>query len=121
MKPCIIESPFKGENKAEEQLNRAYLAAAIRWCVLSGYTPYASHRMLTDALDDDLPEERQAGIDAGLDMSTALVKLCGAEVFFFVDRGFSKGMHYARKRYGQEGIEYSNKLIWGVDMKVLEP
>lgn len=40
MIPCIIESPFRGANKAEEQRNRAYLDKLIRHVVFLGFTPW---------------------------------------------------------------------------------
>jgi hypothetical protein len=43
--------------------------------VLRGETPYASHRMLTDALDDADPVERELGMQAGFDMREALLQL----------------------------------------------
>jgi hypothetical protein len=62
MKLVIIESPYKGNVPR----NKLYLRACIRDCIMRGESPYASHRMLTDALDDDDPREREIGIKAGL-------------------------------------------------------
>ena len=39
---------------------------SIRDCIARGESPYASHQMLTEALDDTNPIERNAGIQAGL-------------------------------------------------------
>jgi hypothetical protein len=107
MTPCIIESPFKGKNKAEESRNRAYLDKCIRWCVLHGYTPYASHKMLTDSLDDSNHAERTSGIVAGLTLSVLLLRYHAAPaapVFFFLDYGESEGMKHAREKYRIEGM-----------------
>lgn len=87
MTPCIIESPYAGD-VAE---NKAYLQECIRWCLAHGYTPYASHQMLTEALDDTNPEQRKQGLDAGLAMSHALAGKT-APWFWFIDRGVSRGM-----------------------------
>ncbi len=106
MTPCIIESPFRGTNRAEEQRNRAYLDKLIRRCVQLGYTPYASHKMLTDALDDSDPDERERGIKSGLAMSVEL--LCGfgqTIVIFGVDYGMSEGMRRAERFYVDNGFE----------------
>jgi hypothetical protein len=91
MKPCIIESPFAGDVQA----NKAYLQNCIRWCISHGWTPYASHQMLTDALDDLNPEQREQGMRAGIDMAKTLAFMNGAPWLFFVDRGFSGGMSAA--------------------------
>lgn len=101
MTPCIIESPFRGANKAEEQRNRAYLDKLIRHAVRLGFSPYASHKMLTDSLDDKHPDERMKGISAGLLMGTFILENHpDAKVFFGMDYGESEGMQrYARPHY----------------------
>jgi hypothetical protein len=63
MKLVIIESPFQG-GKPE---NLRYLQRCIADCIKRGESPYASHRMLTGALDDLKPEERELGIKAGFE------------------------------------------------------
>lgn len=103
---CIVESPFRGETKDEESRNRAYLDKAIRWCVLHGYTPYASHKMLPDALDDSNEEERTTGINAGIEMSLSLLNSNKmARVFFFTDYSWSCGMLKAQKKYTAHHFE----------------
>lgn len=93
MIPCVIESPFRGANKAEEARNVAYLEKLIRHCVLNGYTPYASHKMITGALNDGDPEERRAGIIVGFAMADfVLDSHPDSVVFFGVDYGDSDGM-----------------------------
>jgi len=93
MIPCVIESPFRGKDKAEESRNRAYLNKLIRWCVMNGYTPYASHKQLVDSLDDSDPEERELGILCGLEMSKQILESHpSARAFFGVDYGRSYGM-----------------------------
>jgi len=87
MTPCIIESPYAGDVAR----NRAYLQRCIRWCLAHGLTPYASHQMLTEALDDLDPEQRAQGLAAGVAMARALVD-AGALHLVFVDLGVSAGM-----------------------------
>lgn len=88
MTPCIIESPYAGDVSG----NTAYLQRAIRWCLANGMTPYASHQMLTGALDDLDPAQRAQGIAAGVAMARALVVGAGALHLFFLDLGVSHGM-----------------------------
>jgi hypothetical protein len=96
MKPVIIESPYAGD----VERNRAYLNAAILDCLRRGETPYASHKMLVDSLDDLIEEERNAGIHAGFAMAEAL----GATTarVFYIDHGMSGGMRC--------GLEHAEKL-----------
>jgi hypothetical protein len=107
MTPCIIESPYAGF----VDRNKAYLQLCIRWCIAHGMTPYASHQMLTDALDDRAPAARQLGLAVGWDMTEALIGI-GAEVLFFVDLGWSPGMELARDRLDARGVPY--RLVTGV-------
>lgn len=91
-RPVIIESPYSGDVAR----NRRYLQSAIRDCLRRGETPYASHQMLTDALDDNIPEQRELGISAGFAMRDLLVSQ-GATVAFYIDHGMSSGMLRSNK------------------------
>lgn len=79
----IVESPYSGDVEA----NLRYLRAVIADCVRRGESPYASHLMLTGALDDDVPAQRAMGIAAGF----AWRRVAAATVVY-VDRGVSRGM-----------------------------
>ena len=49
------------------QRNKQYLESCLRDCLVRfGESPFASHKMYTDALDDQIPHERSRGIEAGL-------------------------------------------------------
>jgi hypothetical protein len=113
MIPVIIESPFKGETKADESRNRAYLDKCIRWCILRGLTPYASHKMLVDALNDDNPAERSDGIEAGLNMASSLIAWSNGQVkpIFFEDYGVSSGMEKAKGWYDKNNYDYEFRKI----------
>jgi hypothetical protein len=90
MKRVIIESPYRGASQAERLRNVSYLKRCIRDCVLRGESPYASHMMLLGALDEDVPEERQRGIEAGYEWWNV------AElIVFYTDYGWSAGMQKA--------------------------
>lgn len=90
----IIESPYAGA----VQRNTAYLQMAIRDSVLRGESPYASHLMLTGALDDLSPTERDAGIKAGYAWAMVADK-----VAVYTDLGISDGMGEAIKRHKDMG------------------
>jgi len=103
MRPFIvIESPYAGEVAR----NRAYLERCIRDSALRGESPYASHKMLTDALDDSMPDEREIGIDCGL----ALRRRADKRVFY-IDYGWSGGMLAAKKLYDEENLDYEIREI----------
>jgi hypothetical protein len=87
MRLVIVESPYAGDIEA----NVAYARACVRDCLARGEAPIASHLLYTQpgVLRDEVPEERQRGIDAG----SAWYKVADASVAY-VDRGISGGMEY---------------------------
>jgi hypothetical protein len=112
MKPCIIESPYAGDVAR----NKAYLQRCIKWSAMEqGMTPYASHQMLTDALDDTDPEQREFGLQLGSHMTNILLA-AGAEVLFFVDLGWSPGMHRMQDYLDQRRVPYRVVRIDGPNL-----
>ena len=109
-RPVIIESPFKGNDDHSELEHREYLDRCIADCISRGETPYASHKQLADALDDNDPVERSQGIDAGLGMADALVSV-GAYAIFYEDYGMSWGMDIGKERHTLNGTEIRQRLI----------
>jgi hypothetical protein len=91
MKPVVIESPYAGC----VPLHKAYLQACIRDCLSRGETPYASHQMLTEALDDNVPEDRELSISSGLSMRD-FIFLHGGYAVYYADLGWSSGMQRAK-------------------------
>lgn len=91
MKLVIIESPYKGNNYEDLDLNLRYLRAALRDCLLRGEAPFASHGLYTQdgVLNDRIPEERKLGIEAGF----AYRRLCDYTVVY-EDLGVTPGMQY---------------------------
>lgn len=92
---AIVESPYAGDIDG----NVAYARTALLYLIQKGYTPFASHLLYTQVLDDDKPGDRERGIDMQID---TLIKT-RAKVFFFIDKGFSSGM----KRMAQVVYERS--------------
>lgn len=118
MKLVIIESPYKGDTPR----NLRYLRSCIRDCLSRNESPYASHRMLTDALDDDSPAERALGIEAGLawrDVYQPIKSNRGAwtmgfdrvRLVFYIDLGWSEGMVIAKSRYDEEAVLYEERNL----------
>ena len=93
----IIESPYAGDIET----NVEYARKCVRDSLLRGEAPIASHLLYTQpgVLKDEIPEERQQGIDAGL----AWRKVAQATVVY-ADLGISKGMQYGIDAASTAGI-----------------
>jgi len=91
MKLVFLESPFSGPDQETIERNIRYARACMRYCLLNGAAPYVSHLLYTQpgVLDDEDPEERRAGIDAG-----QLFKPHTEATWVFLDLGCSAGMQY---------------------------
>ncbi len=101
MRRVILESPYAGD----VEKNVRYARACLHDCFMRGEAPIASHLLYTQpgVLDDNNPEERKLGIEAGLIWGS----LAEATVVY-TDRGMSRGMEYGIKKAVSEGrpIEY---------------
>lgn len=108
MRLVIIESPFAGATEAEREANIDYARACVRDSVLRGEAPIASHLLFTQPgiLDDDVPSERQLGIDAGL----AWRRVAEASIVY-TDRGVSRGMSYGIAAAEEHGITVEYRSI----------
>jgi hypothetical protein len=85
MRLVAIESPYAGDVERNERYARAALAHSLSL----GEAPFASHLLYTQpgVLKDDVPEEREQGIDAGLEWAVR----ADARVVYY-DLGVSEGM-----------------------------
>lgn len=100
----IVESPYSGD----VERNLTYARACIRDCLNRGEAPFASHLLYTQAgiLDDNVPEEREWGILAGLNWGAqASATIC------YTDLGISPGMHF--------GLEMARKCGRPVEYRTL--
>lgn len=106
MRLVIIESPYAGDIPA----NVEYARAAVRDSLSRGEAPIASHLLYTQPgiLRDELPDERQWGIDAGL----AWRHVSEATVVY-TDRGMSRGMEYgiAAARAAGKPVEFRSLKV----------
>jgi len=103
----LIESPFAGDLETNIQFARA----CMRDSLLKGEAPFAMHLLYTQEgiLNDDIPEERKWGMDAGFiwgqhaDISVVYTNL-----------GISPGMEIGIQRAQKEGrdIEYRELDSW---------
>lgn len=101
----LVESPFAGD----VDRNLAYLRDAMRDCIQRGEAPFASHMLYTQFLDDDVPEERAAGIESGLAWGRHAER-----TVVYADLGISRGMQFGIDRAEQEGrpIKYRSLAGW---------
>ncbi len=99
----IVESPYAGDIEA----NVNYARACARECLEKDEAPFLSHLLYTQPgiLRDEVPEERQWGIDAGLVWGEVAQK-----TVVYQDLGMSNGMKYGIKNAERAGrpIEYRN-------------
>lgn len=108
MKRVLVESPYAANDGYTVEENIAYARECCNHCLKNDEAPYASHLFYTQEglLDDDIPEEREAGINAGL--------LWGAvsdKSVIYVDHGISQGMRY--------GIENAIKNDREIEVRTL--
>ena len=104
MRLVIIESPYAGEVEA----NVEYARRCVRDALSRGEAPIASHLLYTQPgiLNDDMPEERAWGIEAGL----AWLKVAEASVVY-IDRGISGGMRLGIEAAMKAGITIEYREI----------
>ncbi len=101
----LVESPFAGDRER----NIRYLKAAMRDCIERGEAPFASHMLYTQFLDDDIPDQRETGIECGLAWGRHAKK-----TVVYDDLGISRGMQFGIDRANAEDrhIEYRTLPGW---------
>lgn len=101
MKRVILESPFAGD----EETNIKYARRCVRDSLSRGEAPIASHLLYTQPgiLNDNIPEERKWGIDAGL-----MWKTVSEGSVIYTDYGVTRGMTYGIQAAHSAGnnVEY---------------
>lgn len=111
MRLVILESPYAGDIEA----NVTYARACVRDSLSRGEAPIASHLLYTQpgVLRDEVAEERQWGIDAGLAWSGK-----AEATVVYTDRGISRGMEYgiANATAAGRAIEYRTLPILHDDL-----
>lgn len=115
-----VETPYMGKTKGEVKRNIIYTRACVRDCLIRGEIPFASHLFYTQPgiLDDNIPEERNWGINAGKILIESLPNI---STVVYQDLGISKGMQYGIERAQKVGrrVEYRS-LGDGWEKKELE-
>lgn len=91
MKWVYIASPYRGDVEINTMRAKRYARFAARQCVV----PICPHIYLTQFLDDNIPEEREAGLYLGIQM----LKKC-QEIWVFgskITEGMAKEIEFAEK------------------------
>lgn len=105
-KRVYIESPFKSQNDEERKVFADYLARAIKDSFKRGEAPFASHGFYTLFLNDDIPRERELGINCGLSWQSQ-----AQLVVIYQDFGISKGMWEGIHNAYRLGIDTQHRNI----------
>ena len=107
----LIESPFAGD----VETNIKYARACMRDSLKRGESPFAMHLLYTQdgILNDDIPEERNLGIEAGLAWGRSARK-----TVVYTNLGVTPGMELGIQRAREEGrdIEYRELDSWPLDL-----
>jgi hypothetical protein len=93
-KLVVIESPFRATPYYTQEQSRLYLYHAIADAIRRGESPFASHLILPEVLNDDDEYERQLGIRVGMNWGKYADLIC-----IYSDLGCSPGMKAAISFY----------------------
>lgn len=85
----IIESPYKGDVAR----NMIYARRALKDSLNLGESPFAGHLLYTQVLSDEIPAERDRGIEAHLEWLAV-----ADAVVVYKDYGITDGMKRAIRR-----------------------
>lgn len=85
----IVESPYAASTPEGIEENIAYARACMADCLSRGEAPFASHLLYTQegVLRDEVPEQRERGIEAGLAWG-----LAAEASVVYADLGITPGM-----------------------------
>ena len=103
MRKVYICSPYRAKDGAELDRNIDYAQALTKQAIEAGLAPITPHLYMTQCLNEDKPEERAAGMAAGL----TLLKSCDF-VIVGVKYGISEGMSAEIAAADAAGIEVVN-------------
>ena len=103
MRKVYICSPYRAADSAQLDRNIDYAQALTKQAIEAGLAPIKPHLYMTQCLNEDKPEERAAGMAAGL----TLLKSCDF-VIVGVKYGISEGMSAEIAEADAAGIEVVN-------------
>lgn len=98
---CVVISPWRTNSEHTVEEHREFLRKIMHTLHTAGFAPYAPHaEILLGALDDNVAEEREAGICHGLAIGRML-----DYAFIFTEMGLSDGMIEEINFYMESGVE----------------
>jgi len=103
LRKVYICSPYRAADSAQLDRNIDYAQALTKQAIEAGLAPITPHLYMTQCLNEDKPEERAAGMAAGL----TLLKSCDF-VIVGVKYGISEGMSAEIAEADAAGIEVVN-------------
>lgn len=100
----VVESPYAGDIDR----NMTYLRACFADCLRRHEAPIASHKLYTDIPEcqDDVPERRSFGIEAGFAWGVLADK-----IVIYTDFGISGGMQRAIEYYAKANVEIEYRQL----------
>lgn len=111
----IIESPYRAKLTKDLIRNRRYALAAVAHSLSLGESPFASHVLYTDALNDHKEIDRQRGMEAGWAIYPKADLIA-----YYIDLGISEGMLEGMQVAGKYGIPtVKRKIGWPVSSILL--
>lgn len=102
MKRVIIESPYKGDIERNLRFARAAMLDSILW----GESPFASHLLYPQILNEDVEAERELGMRMGWDWMRSVDRVVVYDNFG-VTEGMARGMALAE----HTGIEILRRTL----------
>ena len=105
-----IETPYMGSSEDEVRRNLLYARACVRDASMRGETPFASHLFFTQPgiLDDNVPEERDMGINAGKALIESLPDIV---TVVYTNLGISKGMEFGINLAERNGRSVERRVL----------
>lgn len=99
MRTCYICSPYRAKTEAELDNHIDYAQEITSKAMAAGLAPITPHLYLTQVTNDEIPEQRARGLEAG----QALLLLC--DCLLIGNRyGVSAGMQAEIKLAEQQGV-----------------
>jgi hypothetical protein len=126
MRTVVIESPYRpmlGKATVHAglflyhqllQRNIDYCKKAIKDCLDRNESPYASHLLLTQVLNDNIYGERKKGLEA----SHQWIYVADL-VAFYIDHGYSEGMLRSLELCKRAGLKHEEREILISDKELL--
>lgn len=93
-KRVYIESPYSSQDDEERKRFDNYLRRAIKDCFKRGEAPFASHGFYTIFLNDDIPRERELGMNCGFSWQSQ-AQLVAVYEDWSITKGMWEGIHNA--------------------------